>query len=95
MPAIWIRVDAAGEWPVMLDDGDEMLCASGVEWRFVSMAATHQQGRALIEQLHREREARAETARLTASLRLPRLELDLPQQDRPAAEDAGSHRADT
>jgi hypothetical protein len=55
MPLVWIRSDAAGAWPVMMDERDELACADGVDWHFVAAVESRGEGERLIEQLHFER----------------------------------------
>ncbi len=57
--AVWIRVDANGQSPLLISDDDEMVCAEGMEWRFVAEVESREQGRVLLEQLARERDAQA------------------------------------
>ncbi len=56
--SIWIRVDAAGERPLMLSDSEEMVCGNGIEWRFVAVVENPDHGRRLLEQLQVESAAR-------------------------------------
>ncbi len=54
MPQIWIRVDAAGLQPVMVDEQQELPCAGDVDWHFVAVVEDPQEARKLTEQLCRE-----------------------------------------
>ncbi len=54
MPLVCLRVDASGTWPVLLDEGDELTCSEGVEWRFVAAAQDPEEGQQLVRQLHFE-----------------------------------------
>jgi hypothetical protein len=55
MPLVWIRSDAAGAWPVITDERDELGCADDVDWHFVATVESRSEGERLIEQLHFER----------------------------------------
>jgi hypothetical protein len=54
MLLVCLRVDASGSWPVLLQERDELACASGVEWRFVAAVEDAEEGRRLVSQLHYE-----------------------------------------
>ncbi len=58
--AVWIRVDSNGQSPLLLSDDDEMVCADGMEWRFVAEVESREHGRVLLEQLEREARVRAQ-----------------------------------
>lgn len=53
MPAVLIRIDEAGEEPVIVDDGEELLSDPGVRWRLVAECDDLAQARSLVELLHR------------------------------------------
>jgi hypothetical protein len=36
MPAVLIRIDAGGEWPVVVDEDEKVLSTDGARWRFVA-----------------------------------------------------------
>lgn len=57
MPSVFILVDAAGAWPVLVEDDEDLLTGAGARWRFVAHVADHDAGLELVEQLHRQREA--------------------------------------
>jgi hypothetical protein len=40
MYAVLIRIDSAGECPVIVRDGEQLPCGPGVRWRFVAQAAS-------------------------------------------------------
>jgi hypothetical protein len=40
MYAVLIRIDASGECPVIVRDGEQLPCGPGVRWRFVAQAAS-------------------------------------------------------
>ncbi len=54
MPLVCVRVDASGTWPMLLDEGDELTCGEGVEWRFVAAAEDPEEGQRLVRQLRFE-----------------------------------------
>jgi hypothetical protein len=56
MPTVLIRVDEAGEEPVIVHDGEELLSDPGVRWRLVAECDDLGQARALVELLHRRRD---------------------------------------
>ena len=35
MPQVLVRIDAAGEYPVVVDDGETLLSGDGARWRYV------------------------------------------------------------
>jgi hypothetical protein len=35
MPQVLVRIDSAGEYPVVVDDGEELLSGHGARWRYV------------------------------------------------------------
>jgi hypothetical protein len=47
MLRVAIRIDAAGEWPVLVDDGDELQAGGGVSFRYVCHVSTVAEGNAV------------------------------------------------
>src|SRR4029450_7784404 len=47
MLRVVVRVDAAGEWPVLVDDGDELPAGEGVSFRYVCDVSTVAEGNAV------------------------------------------------
>ena len=40
MPQVLIRIDAGGEWPVVVDDDEALESSDGARWRFVAEVET-------------------------------------------------------
>ena len=47
MLRVVIRVDADGEWPVLVDDSDELRAGEGVSFRYVCDVSTAAEGNAV------------------------------------------------
>lgn len=60
MPQIWIRTDASGLQPVLVDDQRELPFAGDVDWHFVAVVEDRAEARFLMTQLLREHEPRLE-----------------------------------
>jgi hypothetical protein len=58
MPAVLMRVDEAGEWPVLVRESDRLFTSKGVRWRFVAEVEDEEQGWALLELLQGRRATR-------------------------------------
>ncbi len=57
MPSVLLRLDAAGPYPVLVDDDEKLLTSEGVRWRFVANVATRDEGLEIVLRLRRELEA--------------------------------------
>ncbi len=73
MPQIWIRVDAAGLQPVLVDEQQELPCVGDVDWHFVAVVEDPHEARRLTEQLRREHEHHATAARDSRALESARV----------------------
>ena len=47
MPQVLVRIDAAGEYPVVVDDGDTLLAGDGARWRYVCDVGSIAEGHAV------------------------------------------------
>ncbi len=55
MLSVLIRIDAAGETPLLVEDSETLCPGPGVRWRFVSEVEDREQGRAVVERLKQRR----------------------------------------
>ncbi len=51
MVSVLIRIDAAGETPLLVEDSETLCPGPGVRWRFVCEVENRKQGRAVVERL--------------------------------------------
>ncbi len=51
MLSVLIRIDAAGETPLLVEDSETLCPGPGVRWRFVCQVEDREQGRAVVERL--------------------------------------------
>ncbi len=51
MLSVLIRIDAAGETPLLVEDSETLCPGPGVRWRFVCEVADRAQGAAVVERL--------------------------------------------
>ena len=58
MPRVFIRVDAAGEYPVVLDDDEESFSGDGARSRWVAQVETRMEGHAIAQAGVAERQSR-------------------------------------
>jgi len=49
MPQVLIRIDAAGEWPVVVDDEQSLAGEDDARWRFVAEVETRMDGHAIAQ----------------------------------------------
>ena len=47
MPQVLIRIDAAGEWPVVVEDDEEVPAGDGTRWRYVCDVGSRAEGNAV------------------------------------------------
>ena len=47
MPQVLVRIDSAGEYPVVVDDGETLLSADGARWRYVCDVGSVAEGHAV------------------------------------------------
>jgi hypothetical protein len=47
MPQVLVRIDAAGEYPVVVDDGKTLLAKDGTRWRYVCDVGSVAEGQAV------------------------------------------------
>ena len=55
MPAVLIRIDAAGEWPCVVDDDEDLTSYDSARWRFVAQVETRMDGHELAAAWLRQR----------------------------------------
>ena len=51
MLSVLIRIDAAGETPLLVEDSDTLCPGPGVRWRYVCQVEDPEQGHAVVERL--------------------------------------------
>ena len=51
MLSVLIRLDAAGETPLLVEDSEELCPGPGVRWRYVCEVEDSEQGRAVVERM--------------------------------------------
>ncbi len=56
MPTVFVLLDEAGRWPVLVEEDEPLLTGPGARWRFVADVPDRDAGLELVEQLHRQRE---------------------------------------
>lgn len=47
MPQVLVRIDAAGEYPVVVDDDETLLAGEGARWRYVCDVGSIAEGHAV------------------------------------------------
>jgi len=47
MPQVLVRIDSAGEYPVVVDDGETLLTGDGARWRYVCDVGSIAEGHAV------------------------------------------------
>jgi hypothetical protein len=47
MPQVLVRIDSAGEYPVVVDDGATLLAGDGARWRYVCDVGSVAEGHAV------------------------------------------------
>lgn len=47
MPQVLVRIDSAGEYPVVVDDGEALLAKEGARWRYVCDVGSVAEGQAV------------------------------------------------
>jgi len=47
MPQVLVRIDSAGEYPVVVDDGEKLLSTDGARWRYVCDVGSIAEGQAV------------------------------------------------
>ena len=73
MPQVLVRVDAAGEYPVVVDDGETLLAIDGTRWRYVCDVGTVAEGHAVCTAWLGRRQALVRARIAPAALGLPAL----------------------
>ena len=51
MPSVLIRIDAAGETPLLVEDSETLCPGPAVRWHFVCEVEDRKQGRVVVERL--------------------------------------------
>ena len=47
MPQVLVRIDSAGEYPIVVDDGERLLSGDGARWRYVCDVGSIAEGHAV------------------------------------------------
>jgi hypothetical protein len=58
MPSVLVMIDEAGEWPILVDDDEELPTGETVRWRQVCDVDNRDDGYAVLDLLRRKGAAR-------------------------------------